>query len=111
MSRALLELPSSSIHKLIILEDDPLYLKYLEVSANARVRITVNSFIPNEQPLQDADPRVTVVPMSGHSWDTYAHLQEQGLLEDVQAVPWEEDAREFAVYCVAPIEPQGLLVV
>ncbi|KAI0745514.1 S-adenosyl-L-methionine-dependent methyltransferase [Earliella scabrosa] len=73
LSRALLELPSSSIHKLIVLEDDPLYLKYLE-------------------PLQDADPRVTVVPMSGHSWDTYAHLQEQGLLEDVQAVPWEEDA-------------------
>ena len=47
--------------------------------------------------------------MSGHSWDTYAHLQEQGLLEDVQAVPWEEDAREFAVYRVAPIEPQGLV--
>ena len=48
--------------------------------------------------------------MSGHSWDTYAHLQEQGLLEDVQAVPWEEEAREFSVYCVAPIEPQRLVL-
>ncbi|KAI1796487.1 S-adenosyl-L-methionine-dependent methyltransferase [Ganoderma leucocontextum] len=70
LSRALLELPASTVRKLIILEDDPIYLKYLN-------------------PLADADPRVTVVPMSGHSWDTYSHLEEHRLLEDVDMVPWE----------------------
>ncbi|EJF65151.1 S-adenosyl-L-methionine-dependent methyltransferase [Dichomitus squalens LYAD-421 SS1] len=70
LSRALLELPSSTVRKLIILEDDPTYLKYLE-------------------PLADADPRVTVVPMSGHKWDTYSHLDEHGLLDDVEACPWD----------------------
>ncbi|KAM5531080.1 hypothetical protein V8D89_015245 [Ganoderma adspersum] len=70
LSRALLELPESTVRKLIILEDDPVYLKYLN-------------------PLVDADPRVTVVPMSGHSWDTYSHLDEHRLLEDVDVAPWE----------------------
>ena len=27
--------------------------------------------------------------MSGHSWDTYSYIEEHGLLEDVQAQPWE----------------------
>ncbi|KAI0743761.1 S-adenosyl-L-methionine-dependent methyltransferase [Daedaleopsis nitida] len=72
LSRALLELPSKSLRKLIILEDDQAFLKSLE-------------------PLQD-DPRVTVVPMSGHSWDTYTHLEEQGLLQDVVTAPWEDEA-------------------
>ena len=34
LSRALLELPASTMRKLIILEDDPTYLKYLNVSAS-----------------------------------------------------------------------------
>ncbi|PIL34238.1 hypothetical protein GSI_03949 [Ganoderma sinense ZZ0214-1] len=70
LSRALLELPESTVRKLIILEDDPAYLKYLH-------------------PLADADPRVTVVPMSGHNWDTYSHLDENRLLGDVEVAPWE----------------------
>ncbi|RDX44857.1 S-adenosyl-L-methionine-dependent methyltransferase [Lentinus brumalis] len=73
LSRAMLELPSSSLRKLIILEDDELFLKHLK-------------------PLEEADPRVTVVPMSGHAWDTYAHIQEQGLLKDVETAPWEENS-------------------
>ncbi|KAI0689271.1 hypothetical protein C8T65DRAFT_109565, partial [Cerioporus squamosus] len=73
LSRAMLELPSSSLRKLIILEDDELFLKHLK-------------------PLEEADPRVTVVPMSGHSWDTYTHLEEQGLLKDVASTPWEENS-------------------
>ncbi|KZT00848.1 S-adenosyl-L-methionine-dependent methyltransferase [Laetiporus sulphureus 93-53] len=70
ISRALLELPKSEIHKLIILEDHPEYLKYL-------------------MPLQEADPRVKVVPLSGFDWDTYSHIEDAGLLQDVEAVPWE----------------------
>lgn len=46
------------------------------------------------QPLQDADPRVTVVPMSGHSWDTYTYLEEQGIFNEVEAAPWEEGSSE-----------------
>ncbi|KAI0779873.1 S-adenosyl-L-methionine-dependent methyltransferase [Fomes fomentarius] len=71
LSRALLELPKSALSKLVILEEDESYLEYL-------------------QPLQDADPRVTVVPMSGHSWDTYTYLEEQGIFNEVEAAPWEK---------------------
>ncbi|RPD63943.1 S-adenosyl-L-methionine-dependent methyltransferase [Lentinus tigrinus ALCF2SS1-7] len=73
LSRAMLELPSSTLRKLIILEEDEAFLKQLK-------------------PLEEADPRVTVVPMSGHDWDTYAHLEEQGLMKDVVYAPWEENA-------------------
>ena len=38
LSRALLEQPSSVVKKLIILEDDELYLKYLMVSSKSRVQ-------------------------------------------------------------------------
>ncbi|OBZ68250.1 Mitochondrial transcription factor 1 [Grifola frondosa] len=70
LSRALLELPSSKIRKLIILEDNEHYLPYL-------------------RPLQEADPRVTVVPLSGFMWDTYFEIENMGLLEGVETVPWE----------------------
>ncbi|CCM06868.1 uncharacterized protein FIBRA_09176 [Fibroporia radiculosa] len=69
LSRALLELPASNIQKLIILEDHPDYLKYLK-------------------PLEAADSRVKVVPLSGFDWDTYSHIEEIGLLDDVKTVPW-----------------------
>jgi len=29
------------------------------------------------------------VPLSGFEWDTYSHIEETGLLEDIQTVPWE----------------------
>ncbi|OSX66405.1 hypothetical protein POSPLADRAFT_1177873 [Postia placenta MAD-698-R-SB12] len=70
LSRALLELPESHVKKLIILEDNEDYLNYLK-------------------PLEDADSRVKVVPLSGFDWDTYSHIEEAGLLNDVQTVPWE----------------------
>ncbi|KAH9892893.1 S-adenosyl-L-methionine-dependent methyltransferase [Cubamyces lactineus] len=70
LSRAMLELPKSKLRKLIILEDEELFLSALK-------------------PLEDADPRVTVLPMSGHSWDTYSYIEEHGLLEGLQTQPWE----------------------
>ncbi|KAJ3477929.1 hypothetical protein NLI96_g10130 [Meripilus lineatus] len=69
LSRALLKLPESKIKKLIILEDWKTYLEHL-------------------QPLE-ADPRVTVVPLSGFDWDTYSIIEERGLLNDVETVPWD----------------------
>ncbi|KAI0793202.1 S-adenosyl-L-methionine-dependent methyltransferase [Abortiporus biennis] len=70
LSRAFLELPKHKVRKLIILEDDEEFLKFLE-------------------PLAVADERVTVVPLSGYIWDTYAVLEQQGLLQDVAIHPWE----------------------
>ncbi|KAI0330161.1 S-adenosyl-L-methionine-dependent methyltransferase [Cubamyces sp. BRFM 1775] len=70
LSRAMLELPSSKLRKLIILESDEVFFSALK-------------------PLEDADPRVTVLPMSGHSWDTYTYIEEHGLLEGLQRQPWD----------------------
>ncbi|KAH9057340.1 S-adenosyl-L-methionine-dependent methyltransferase, partial [Lactarius vividus] len=68
LSRAFLTLPPDKLKKLIILEDHEPYLEYLH-------------------PLARADPRVTVVPRSGFSWDTYSYLVESGDL-DVDITPW-----------------------
>ncbi|TCD67450.1 Mitochondrial transcription factor 1 [Steccherinum ochraceum] len=70
LSRALLRLPSSHISKLIILEDHPAYLEYL-------------------RPLEQMDPRVTVISKSGFEWDTYAILEETGVLDDVETASWD----------------------
>ncbi|KAF8271235.1 S-adenosyl-L-methionine-dependent methyltransferase [Lactarius quietus] len=69
LSRAFLTLPPSKLKKLIILEDHEPYLEYL-------------------RPLARVDPRVTVVPKSGFSWDTYSYLLESGDL-DLDIAPWE----------------------
>ncbi|KAH9913355.1 S-adenosyl-L-methionine-dependent methyltransferase [Amylocystis lapponica] len=70
LSRALLELPKSTIRKLIILEDNTSYLPYLRA-------------------LEEADSRVKVVPLSGFDWDAYSTMEESGLLDDIESVPWE----------------------
>lgn len=37
---------------------------------------------------------MTVVSMSGHDWDTYAHLEEQGMMKEIVSAPWEQNACE-----------------
>ncbi|KAH8083761.1 S-adenosyl-L-methionine-dependent methyltransferase [Cristinia sonorae] len=70
LSRALLQLPSSKVKKLVILEDHEPYLRYL-------------------RPLADADPRVTVIPLSGFDWSTYSVLEERGILDEIQTHTWD----------------------
>ncbi|KAL6310467.1 S-adenosyl-L-methionine-dependent methyltransferase, partial [Sparassis latifolia] len=70
LSRALLTLPKSKVRKLIILEDHEQYLKFL-------------------RPLEEADSRVKVIPLSGFNWDTYSHIEDLGLLDDVETHAWE----------------------
>ncbi|THH15037.1 hypothetical protein EW146_g5377 [Bondarzewia mesenterica] len=70
LSRALLTLPPTEVGKLIILEDYEPYLDFL-------------------RPLELADPRVKVIPLSGFSWSTYSTLDEMGLFEDMETVPWD----------------------
>ncbi|KAI0371169.1 S-adenosyl-L-methionine-dependent methyltransferase [Pilatotrama ljubarskyi] len=88
LSRAMLELPSSRLRKLIILEDDQMYLSALK-------------------PLEAADSRVTVVPMSGHSWDTYTYLEEQHLLEGLQQQPWEGPLPNLHFVSHLPLSVKG----
>ncbi|KAI0769349.1 S-adenosyl-L-methionine-dependent methyltransferase [Trametes elegans] len=73
LSRAMLELPSSKLKKLIILEEDKQYLNALK-------------------PLEEADSRVTILPLSGYYWDTYSQIEERGLLEGLQPQPWEGES-------------------
>ncbi|KAI0356139.1 S-adenosyl-L-methionine-dependent methyltransferase [Trametes cingulata] len=88
LSRAMLELPSSRLRKLIILEDDQMYLSAL-------------------QPLEAADPRVKVVPMSGHNWETYAHLEEHGLLEGLVPQSWDGPVPNLHFVSHLPINVKG----
>ena len=53
-----------------------------------------------EKPLE-ADPRVTVVPLSGFDWDTYSIIEERGLLNDVETVPWDGGSA-FSVRVLVP---------
>ncbi|KAI0087972.1 S-adenosyl-L-methionine-dependent methyltransferase [Irpex rosettiformis] len=71
LSRALLELDSSRIRKLIILEDNE---QYLEITL---------------QPLEALDPRVKIIPMTGYAWEAYTYLEDEGFLDEVETVPWE----------------------
>lgn len=32
---------------------------------------------------------MVLIPRSGYEWQTYLQLEEQGLLDDVETVPWE----------------------
>ncbi|KAG8836366.1 Mitochondrial transcription factor 1 [Serendipita sp. 399] len=74
LSRALCELPPSKVSKLIILEDNPLYLPYLHS-------------------LAAIDKRVTVRPLSGWLWTSYSKITEEGLLSDVKIEEWDNSIR------------------
>lgn len=43
------------------------------------------------KPLEEVDPRVVVVPLSGFSWTTYNELDARGLLDDIVKKEWEEE--------------------
>lgn len=53
--------------------------------------ITLHAYADDlhSQPLAQADPRLEIVAKSGIEWDTYVHMEEAGLLEGVETLPWE----------------------
>lgn len=55
------------------------------------------------QTLEQYDPRVKVIPLSGFDWSTYTTLEAQGILDDVVKTDWEEGGT-----CL--FEPSFLLV-
>ncbi|OCB86899.1 S-adenosyl-L-methionine-dependent methyltransferase [Sanghuangporus baumii] len=64
-----MKLSKNKIKKLIVLEDGEPYLPYLK-------------------PLEEVDPRVKIIPMSGFGWPTYTALEAEGLLDDVIRKEW-----------------------
>ncbi|KAJ6609896.1 S-adenosyl-L-methionine-dependent methyltransferase [Mycena sp. CBHHK59/15] len=71
LTRALLNLPRERLNKLIVVESADLYLNYLK-------------------PLEAVDSRLTVIPMSGESWDSYQRINDMRLLDDVRTIPWDQ---------------------
>lgn len=95
LSRALLELPRSTIRKLIILEDHEAYLEHLRVSQLISILLCF-ILMWQRKPLEAADSRVKVVPLSGFDWDTYTHIEDAGLMEDVESASWESGCTSLA---------------
>ncbi|KZV82510.1 S-adenosyl-L-methionine-dependent methyltransferase [Exidia glandulosa HHB12029] len=73
LTRALLQHPPSVVQKIIVLEDN-------------------EKCLPILKQLEEADPRVVVVPQSGFEWATYAALEAAGHMKDVQVKPWKDEA-------------------
>lgn len=48
--------------------------------------------------MEKLDPRVKVIPLTGYSWDTYSHLEEKGILDEVETVPWENGGTSVCNY-------------
>ncbi|KAJ3815844.1 S-adenosyl-L-methionine-dependent methyltransferase [Lentinula lateritia] len=71
LTRSLLALPKKRIKRLIVLEQEPKYLDYL-------------------RPLAALDPRLTIIPYTALEWDTFDRIEEQGLLEDIETLEWDQ---------------------
>ncbi|KAG8715476.1 Mitochondrial transcription factor 1 [Ceratobasidium sp. 395] len=70
VTRALLELPRSEVKRVIVLEEELKYLKFLKE-------------------LEYYDDRVHVLPHSAFIWETYDEIRDLGLLDDVVAEDWK----------------------
>lgn len=68
-------------------------MEYLKVE-QIRPEILSVSLTSSNKPLE-ADPRVTVVPLSGFDWDTYSEIEERGLLKDVEILPFEAGGQDL----------------
>ncbi|KAF9227446.1 S-adenosyl-L-methionine-dependent methyltransferase [Gyrodon lividus] len=71
LTRALMQLPKERIDKIIVLENSECFLDFL-------------------RPLQEADPRVRVLPWDGYAWGTYYNLEAEGHLNEVEVSPWQD---------------------
>ncbi|KIJ18865.1 hypothetical protein PAXINDRAFT_109253 [Paxillus involutus ATCC 200175] len=71
LTRALMQLPKERIRKIIVLESSECFLDFL-------------------RPLEEADPRVRVLPWDGYTWGTYHNLEAEGHLNDVEVSSWQD---------------------
>ncbi|KAF5351667.1 hypothetical protein D9756_007711 [Leucocoprinus leucothites] len=88
LTRALLKLPKERIKKLIVLEENPLFNQWLK-------------------PLEDIDPRITVVPVSGYQWNAYDYISNHGYLEDVQTIDWSQEHTQLSFISHVPDTVHG----
>ncbi|KAG9125757.1 Mitochondrial transcription factor 1 [Ceratobasidium sp. 392] len=70
VTRALLELPPSEVKRVIVLEEELKYLKFLKE-------------------LEYYDDRVHVLPHSAFIWEAYDEVRDLGLLDDVAVEDWK----------------------
>ncbi|QRW12447.1 mitochondrial transcription factor 1 [Ceratobasidium sp. AG-Ba] len=70
VTRALLELPRSEVKRVIVLEEELKYLKFLKE-------------------LEYCDDRVHVLSHSGFIWEAYDEIRDLGLLDDVAVEDWK----------------------
>lgn len=47
------------------------------------------------QPLAEFDPRVEIVAKSGFAWEAYQHIEEAGMLDGIEALPWEAGRKSY----------------
>ncbi|KAH7888819.1 S-adenosyl-L-methionine-dependent methyltransferase [Phlebopus sp. FC_14] len=88
LTRALIKLPKTRIRKIIVLENQDMYFRYLK-------------------PLEEIDSRVQVLPLDGFSWDTYHALDNQGYLKDVGVMPWDRSDPELHFVAHLPSSVSG----
>ncbi|KAG8734475.1 Mitochondrial transcription factor 1 [Ceratobasidium sp. 414] len=72
VTRALLELPRSEVKRVIVVEEELKYIKFLKE-------------------LEYHDDRVRVLPHSGFVWEAYDEIRDLGLLDDVAVEDWKAD--------------------
>ncbi|KAF9448220.1 S-adenosyl-L-methionine-dependent methyltransferase [Macrolepiota fuliginosa MF-IS2] len=88
LTRALLDLPKERIKRLIVMEDNAQFYKCLK-------------------PLEQQDPRVTVINLSGFSWDAYEQIFALGLLDDVERVDWSQEHPHLQFISHIPAKVHG----
>ena len=73
--------------KLILLEDEPHFLPWLEVCATVfDAHTTPDGFV---EILAEHDDRVVIVKNNAFNWATYSAIEEAGHLNDLAPVGWD----------------------
>ncbi|KAG6876930.1 hypothetical protein C0992_011334, partial [Termitomyces sp. T32_za158] len=54
------------------------------------LRASENRSAPRSQPLKEVDPRLEIIEMNPFLWETYTHMTESGVMNDVKKIEWNE---------------------
>lgn len=80
------------------MEDNEQYLEYLRVGLQpSEIPYSVLLCV---QPLEQADPRVKILPIAGYEWDSYQTIENLNLLDDVPKLEWTDGGQLiYPSYC------------
>lgn len=54
--------------------------------------------------MEEVDDRIKVLPYNGYSWETYTILEEEGWLDDVPKVAWDDGGTTLAFHLLHEID-------